>query len=133
MVEVASGAERQPVEYSLNNHRNIWLFEIKFVHLQQINKECITMATITLSNAAYNDAKQYAETQNLSVDEFIVSLINKFGLSKAKKKKFNVQPIEKLAPEVQEILNLPIKGTIDPDDINAEEARMDYYKEKYGL
>ena len=73
------------------------------------------MATITLSNAAYNDAKQYVETQNLSVDEFIVSLINKFGLSKAKKKKFNVQPIEKLAPEVQEILNLPIKGTIDPE------------------
>ena len=92
------------------------------------------MATITLSNAAYNDAKQYAETQNLSVDEFIVSLINKFGHTKAKKKKkFKVQPIEKLAPEVQEILNLPIKGTIDPDDINAEEARMDYYKEKYGL
>lgn len=76
------------------------------------------MATITLSNAAYNDAKQYAETQNLSVDEFIVSLINKFGHTKAKKKKkkkFKVQPIEKLAPEVQEILNLPIKGTIDPE------------------
>lgn len=75
------------------------------------------MATITLSNAAYNDAKQYAETQNLSVDEFIVSLINKFGHTKAKKKKkkFKVQPIEKLAPEVQEILNLPIKGTIAPE------------------
>ena len=74
------------------------------------------MATITLSNAAYNDAKQYAETQNLNVDEFIVSLINKFGHTKAKKKKkFKVQPIEKLAPEVQEILNLPIKGTIDPE------------------
>lgn len=32
------------------------------------------MATITINSAAYNDAKQFAETQNLSVDEFIVSL-----------------------------------------------------------
>lgn len=91
------------------------------------------MATITINTAAYNDAKQYAETQNLSVEDFIVSLIKKFAHSKAKKKKYKVQPIEKLAPEVQEILNLPFKGTIDPDDINAEEARMEYYKEKYGL
>ena len=52
------------------------------------------MATITLSSAAYNDAKQLAETQNLSVDEFIVSLINKFALSRQGKKKFKIQPIE---------------------------------------
>ena len=32
------------------------------------------MATITLTTTAYNDAKQYAETQNLTVDEFVVSL-----------------------------------------------------------
>ena len=33
------------------------------------------MATITLSNAAYNNAKFYAERQNLSVDEFVVMLV----------------------------------------------------------
>lgn len=43
------------------------------------------MAIIILSSAAYNDAKQYAETQNLTADEFIVSLINKFALSKLEK------------------------------------------------
>ncbi len=91
------------------------------------------MATITLSSAAYNDAKQLAETQNLSVDEFIVSLINKFALSRQGKKKFKIQPIEKLSPEIQDILNMPIIGQLDADDINGDKARMEYYKEKYGL
>ena len=91
------------------------------------------MATITLSNAVYNDAKQYAETQNLSVDEFIVSLINKFASSKSKKRKFTMEPIEKLAPELQEILNMPRFGQIETDDINGEKVRMEYYKEKYNL
>ena len=91
------------------------------------------MATITISSAAYNDAKQFAETQNLSVDEFIVSLINKFALSRQGKKKFKIQPIEKLSPEIQDILSMPIIGQLDADDINGDKARMEYYKEKYGL
>ena len=91
------------------------------------------MATITLSSAAYNDAKQLAETQNLSVDEFIVFLINKFALSRQGKKKFKIQPIEKLSPEIQDILNMPIIGQLDADDINGDKARMEYYKEKYEL
>ena len=91
------------------------------------------MATITLSSAAYNDAKQLAETQNLSVDEFIVSLINKFALSRQGKKKFKMQPIEKLSPEIQDILSMPIIGQLDADDINGDKARMEYYKEKYEL
>ena len=91
------------------------------------------MATITLSSSVYNDAKQYAETQNLTVDEFIVSLINKFALSRQEKKKFKLQPIDKLSPEIQDILSMPIIGQIDADDINGDKARMEYYKEKYGL
>ena len=91
------------------------------------------MATITLSSTAYNDAKQYAETQNLTVDEFIVSLINKYAHSEKRKKKFKIQPIEKLSPQIQEILNMPLVGHLDADDINGDKARMEYYKEKYGL
>ena len=91
------------------------------------------MATITLSSAAYNDAKQLAETQNLSVDEFIVFLINKFALSRQGKKKFKIQPIEKLSPEIQDILSMPIIGQLDADDINGDKARREYYKEKYEL
>ena len=89
------------------------------------------MATITLNATAYNDAMKYAKTQNISVDEFVVSLITNYVQSK--KKKFSLQPIEELAPELQEILNMPINGQIDADDINGEKARMEYYKEKYEL
>ncbi|MBR1547290.1 MAG: hypothetical protein IJ637_00995 [Prevotella sp.] len=89
------------------------------------------MATISLSATAYNDAMKYAQTQNISVDEFVVSLIAKFA--KSKKKKYTLQPIEELAPEVQEILNMPITGQLDADDINGDKARMEYYKEKYNL
>ena len=49
------------------------------------------MATITLTTAAYNDAKQYAETQNLTVDEFVVSLLkNMLILRKGKSIKCNL-------------------------------------------
>lgn len=91
------------------------------------------MATITLSNTAYNEAKQYAQLHNISVDEFIVTLINRFAHNREDKKKFEVQPIEELAPELQEILNMPRSGNLENDDINGINARMEYYKEKYGL
>ena len=42
-------------------------------------------------------------------------------------------PVEQLAPEVQEILNMPRTVEIDADDLNGEKARMEYYQEKYGL
>ena len=44
-----------------------------------------------------------------------------------------MQPIEKLPPEIQNILNMPIVGQLDADDINGDKASMEYYKEKYGL
>ena len=90
------------------------------------------MATITLNPAAYKNAKLYAEKQNLSVDEFIVMLINKFSATTDKKKKFQILPIEKLDQELQDILNMPRKCEIDADDINGEEARMEYYIKKLG-
>ena len=62
-----------------------------------------------------------------------MSLINKFALSRQGKKKFKIQPIEKLSPEIQDILSMPIIGQLDADDINGDKARMEYYKEKYEL
>ena len=59
------------------------------------------MATITLNATAYNDAMKYAKTQNISVDEFVVSLITNYVQSK--KKKFSLQPIEELAPALQSL------------------------------
>ena len=91
------------------------------------------MATITLSTAAYNDAKVYAEKHNLSVDEFVVMLIDKFTRAKKNRKQFEMLPVEELEQELQDILNMLRTGKVDANDINGEEARMEYYKEKYML
>ena len=91
------------------------------------------MATITLAPAIYNNVKQYADKHNISVDEFIVLLINRFTNSEAKKKRFELLPLESLSPELQEIMNIPLQATIDANDINGVEARMEYYMEKYDL
>ena len=66
------------------------------------------MATITISNAAYNNAKLFADKQNMGVDEFIVTLINKLTYPTKDKKKFNLLPMEQMesarhrAPQSQE-------------------------------
>ena len=89
------------------------------------------MATITLSKSAYNDALKYANMQNLSVDEFIVSLINKFVPHA--KKKYQLKPLEDLSPELQKIIGFARTVETDEDDINGDKARMEYLTEKYGL
>lgn len=88
------------------------------------------MATITISNAVYNDVKQYADKQNMGVDELIVMLINNVLYPKPKRK-FKLLPLDQLEPELQDIINMPRTGQIDGNDLNGEQVRMEYYKEKY--
>jgi hypothetical protein len=91
------------------------------------------MATITISTAAYNNAKFYADKQNMGVDEFIVTLINKLTYATKGKKKFSLLPKEQMEPELQEIINMNRRDTPDADELNGEQERMEYYKEKYNL
>ncbi len=91
------------------------------------------MATITISTAAYNNAKFYADKQNMGVDEFIVTLINKLTYSTKGKKKFSLLPKEQMEPELQEIINMNRRETPDADELNVEQERMEYYKEKNNL
>ena len=88
------------------------------------------MATITISNTVYNDVKQYADKQNMGVDELIAMLINNVLYPKPKRK-FDLLPLDQLEPELQDIINMPRIGRIDENDLNGEQARMEYYKEKY--
>lgn len=46
---------------------------------------------------------------------------------------FPIKPVEQLSPILQEILNMPRTGSIDPDDINGDQIREEYLKEKYGM
>ena len=42
-------------------------------------------------------------------------------------------PLEELSPEIQDIMSIPMIGKIDANDVNADEARAEYYKDKYML
>ena len=90
------------------------------------------MATITLNQTVYNNAKKYAESQNLSVDEFIVSLINKFVPHK-RKKKYQMKSIGELSPELRSIIGFAKPTYEEVDDINGDIAREEYLAEKFSI
>ena len=47
------------------------------------------------------------------------------------KRKFKLLPLDQLEPELQDIINMPRTGQIDGNDLNGEQVRMEYHKEKY--
>ena len=85
------------------------------------------MATITIDTNTYNNVKIYAESHDVSVEGFIVSLINKFVPSN---KKYKMKSVEELSPKLQAIIGFAKPQHFD-DDINGEKARMQYLYEKY--
>ncbi len=89
------------------------------------------MVKITISTSAYNEAQRYAKTQNLSVDEFVASLISNYVPTPSKK--YRMKTIKELSPELQEIIGFARSEKVDEDDINGDKARMEYLTEKYGL
>ena len=77
--------------------------------------------------------KEYADRQNLSVDDFVDSLIKTLSRSKNNKKKYKMLPIYKLNSDLQMILNLPKATEMAVDDINGDGIREEYLKDKYGV
>jgi len=89
------------------------------------------MATITLNNSVYDDVKDYAQAQNLSVEELIVSLIRRFIPSR-KQKKYKMKGLDEVSPDLQNIIGFAKPHTTDKGhDINGDDARSEYVSEKY--
>lgn len=88
------------------------------------------MATVTLSTPIYNEAKNFAQRQNQSVDEFIVTLIHNHA---RQKREFQMKSVNELEPVLQDILSMPVINPLDEEDVNGDKARWEYYKEKYEL
>jgi hypothetical protein len=86
------------------------------------------MATISLNTSLYNEAQHYAHRQNMSVEEWVSSLILKF-LPK-KKEKYKMKALDELSPELQQLIGFA-KPAIEYDDINGDKARMEYLTEKF--
>ena len=78
--------------------------------------------------------------QDYSDAEFKEALMATLNLKKEwmdsvnrREKELGLPPTDLLEPELQEIISMPRAGRIDSEDLNGEQARIDYYKEKYSL
>lgn len=89
------------------------------------------MATISLNTSLYNKAESYAHRQNMSVDEWVASLILRFVPSKTRN--YKMKEIGELSPELQQLIGFAKPTVPHDDDLNGDIARMDYLSEKYDL
>ena len=89
------------------------------------------MATISLNTTLYNQAKDYAKADGMSVEEWVAMLITRF--TPAKKKKFKMKKIEELSPELQALIGFAKPTVPNDDDINGDMARTEYLTAKYSL
>ena len=87
------------------------------------------MATISLNTTLYNQAKDYAKADGMSVEEWVAMLITRF--TPAKKKKFKMKKIEELSPELQALIGFAKPNVPNDDDINGDMARTEYLTAKY--
>ena len=89
------------------------------------------MATISLNTSLYNKAERYAHRQNMSVDEWVASLILRFVPSKTRN--YKMKEIGELSPELQQLIGFAKPSVPHDDDLNGDIARMDYLSEKYDI
>ena len=87
------------------------------------------MATISLNTALYNEAQHYALGQNMSVEEWVSSLILKF--LPTKKEKYRMKELNELSPELQQLIGFAKPVGDNDDDINGDKARTEYLMEKF--
>ncbi len=85
---------------------------------------------VNISTSLYNHVYQYAQRQNTSVDRILEAFILTLPNYEAKEKKLK-RPTE-YSPELLKLVGA-VKGDYQQDDLNGDEARWDYLKEKYNL
>ena len=89
------------------------------------------MATISLNTSLYNKAESYAHRQNMSVDEWVASLILRFVPSKTRN--YKMTESGELAPELPQLIGFANPTVPHNYHLNGDIARMDYLSEKYDL
>ena len=86
------------------------------------------MATISINASVYNKALDYAQARNLTVDEWVTSLIRKFV--PAKKQKYRMKKMDELSADLQRMVGFAKPSQSQPDDINCDAARSEYLRER---
>lgn len=86
------------------------------------------MQAISIDNALYAEAQAYATANNISVEQWIASLIERFV--PAKEKHYKMKTMQELSPELLQYVGFA-KPSSDEDDLNGEKARNEYLTSKY--
>lgn len=86
------------------------------------------MATLTLNPEIYKEAQAYATANNLSVEDWVTSLIMRFIPSP--KKRYKMKTMQELSPELVKYVGFA-KPAHDDDDLNGDSARDEYLTKKY--
>ena len=86
------------------------------------------MQAISINNALYAQAKAYATANNISVEQWVATLIASFA--PPKRKRYKMKTMQELSPELVRFVGFakPINGD---NDVNGNRARDEYLTSKY--
>jgi len=87
-----------------------------------------SMATLTLNPEIYKEAQAYATAENISVEEWVTSLIIRFIPSPSKG--YRMKNRNELSPELLKYVGFAKPKHYD-GDLNGDKAREDYLTAKY--
>lgn len=92
------------------------------------------MSTITISDELYRSAERSAKLSNISLNNFVERAIS-WAVSRTAtgpKRRYKLKPVDQLHPVVRDLIGIA-KEPDGEHTVDADEARMAYLKEKYGL
>ena len=127
-----------PLPRHLNLTHNLLCVRADIQHIKSNKPTKTLMQAISINNALYAQAKAYATANNISVEQWVATLIARFAPSHVKSTS-DEEPLNEelhltsedfvLSPEMLE----PIKNIKPlPKNFNFDKARIDYLMQKYG-
>lgn len=93
------------------------------------------MSTITINDELYRNAERSARLSNVSLQSFLERAISWAVSKTAKEEKhaYKLKSIDELHPVVRDLIGIAKDPDNEGKEVDADKARMEYLKEKYGL
>lgn len=93
------------------------------------------MNTITISDELYRNAERSARLNNISLHSFIERAISWAVNKTAKEEKhaYKLKSVDELHPVVRDLIGIAKGPDNEGKEVDADKARMEYLKEKYGI
>ncbi len=90
------------------------------------------MSTITINDELYRNAERSARLNNISLSNFVERALS-WAISKTTSgTKYKLKSVDELHPVVRDLIGVA-KDPNSKSETDADKARMEYLKEKYGL